>query len=546
MPTIRYLLLIVVVSVLGTRISAQEAGQMGIWIIWNDTGLVQPLAGNDLLQVPARTAKAQESAPTSGINSYAFEHSPLTEPPTDGYGFYQGVWSADRTRFACLVIAPDSPDYRVTVVEDGQQHVLFSGQIEPDRGYLVPVGWAADGNLILLERYSLHNLREARLWQVDSASGELTVRAAIPIPDLKGNSATLTDEWVFLGFDTVGLQGYLFNINTGKLSTFPTTFALQDPPASVFEHYPVDVLGVVDIPAFEDWLEEVSTAETDSPPAATNTAYPAFLHWPLPDYARSVTCYTDSDWTAANFDVECPGLAVPRAYQGHEGTDIGGKPAGLPVGTAVYAAAPGLVVDTFSDCGSDDITCGDSYGNHLLLEHTQVRNHNAETWFTGYAHLKTVLVEPYTYIDEIGMPIALSGDTGFGGAHLHFEVRAVEHARTTHWIDPWDDRPISKLGSLWIGGNAYPIAAVIAYPPPTQWVCQTIDGNNIRSGPGIAYDVVAKSTAQTDYEVFQVQHVEIDQAPGDWYHIRWPDSDITGWMWSDLMNDCIPANETRD
>jgi murein DD-endopeptidase MepM/ murein hydrolase activator NlpD len=232
-------------------------------------------------------------------------------------------------------------------------------------------------------------------------------------------------------------------------------------------------------------------------------------------------------------------LATPRSYPGHEGTDIGGKPNGLSIGTEVYAAARGVVVDTFSGCISGDIACGDAYGNYVLIEHTRMTDsNNTETWFTGYAHLQTVLVEPYTYIEEIGVPIALSGDTGLGGAHLHFEVRSAQQSQASNRINPWDDRFTSDGEGLWIGGNAHPMSAVEAHPPPTQLICQTGAGNNIRSGPGVAYDVVAKSIDQTDYEVFQIQSVDLDQAPGDWYHIRWQDSDMTGWMWSDLMNDC--------
>jgi murein DD-endopeptidase MepM/ murein hydrolase activator NlpD len=79
-------------------------------------------------------------------------------------------------------------------------------------------------------------------------------------------------------------------------------------------------------------------------------------------------------------------------------------------------------------------------GSLILLEHARVIEGHIETWFTGYAYLQTVLADPYSYIAEIGVPIALSGDTGLGGAHLHFEVRSPQQPIGTNWIDPWDTR----------------------------------------------------------------------------------------------------------
>jgi len=378
----------------------------------------------------------------------------------------------------------------------------------------------------------LHNLQEVRLRYYDFNAATLEPFQPFTVPDLKGNSMSLGDGWVFIGFDTVGLLGYLFNYNNGQLQTFRTSFALQDPPGSVFEVYPLQIMGVVDEATFETWLEQRST---EVPEVSNLPSVEPFLYWPLPDYARSITCYPDSERTMMLFAIQCPGLAEPRTYVGHEGTDVGGKPNGLPLDTPVYAALPGIVVDTHMGCASEDTSCGDAYGNYLLMQHTRVVDGDVQTWFTGYAHLQTVLVEPFAYIAELGVPIALSGDTGLGGAHLHFEVRSPEQPIATNWIDPWDDRFTS---SLWIGGNESPLSAVEAYPPPTQLICETISGNNVRSGPGVAYDVLTTTTEETLYEVFQVQAVVIDQAPGDWYHIRWAGTDQTGWIWSELMTDC--------
>ena len=522
---------------LATLTFAQELPDNAIVFVWNDSLMAQSIIGNELV---ATSRTDYQTLLTNDINVYSYEMSPLTIPPSDGYGFYQGMWSNDRSIFVYLEIAPNSPEYRVMMFENGQSQILYLGQVDSMRGYLVPVGWTNTGDLILLERYMLHNLREVRLWQyrIDTQPIQITT---IPIPDLKGNSATLNDGWIFIGFDTVGVQGYLLNLSSRQLVTFTTSFALQDPPSSVFEIYSITVLGVVGTSDFKVWAEQPS----DESEIYSSDEVAPFLHWMLPDFARSITCYPDSEWTDLSFPVECVGLTVPREYQGHEGTDIGGKPNGLALGTAVYSAARGIVIDTFADCESEDISCGDSYGNYILIEHAIVRNYNVETWFTGYAHLQTILVEPYTYIDEIGLPIALSGDTGLGGAHLHFEVRSPEQPQLLNAINPWDDRPKFDGTGLWVGGNDRPISAVEAFPPPAQLICQTINGNNIRAGPGIAYDIVSTTSERIIYEVFQIQNIVNDDVPGDWYHIRWENSDVQGWIWSGVMTDCTPSVDSE-
>lgn len=512
----------------GTLALAQESSDEAILFIWNDTLIAQGISKNELLETSATAITKLQGLPRSDFSVYSFEDSPLVEPPTDGYGFYQGLWSLDKSKFVYLEIDANSPNYRVILLENELQTILLSSQVHRNHGYLVPVAWTQNGDLALIERHMLHNLREVRLWHYDFATTETTFLGVIAIPHLRGNSISLADGWVFIGFDTIGLQGYLLNVNGGQIATFNTSFALQDPPASVFELYPIAVLGVVNLSEFKAQLEQNSTEEIQQKPIS----FTPFLHWPLPDDARSITCYPDSEWTDKHFDVECVGLQTARSYQGHEGTDIGGKPNGLAIGTPVYAAARGIVVDTFSGCASGDASCGESYGNTVLMEHTRMNNHNIETWFTGYAHLQNVLVQPYDYIEELGVPIALSGGTGLGGAHLHFEVRSLEQGIATNWINPWDD----SFGELWIGGNDAPISAVVAYPPPTLFTCQSDAGNNIRSGAGVNYDVLSKTTIGTNYEVFQVQYVNSNQAPGDWYHIRWEGN--TGWIWSGLM-DCI-------
>ncbi|MEO1163578.1 MAG: M23 family metallopeptidase, partial [Chloroflexota bacterium] len=355
----------------------------------------------------------------------------------------------------------------------------------------------------------------------------------IPFERRNGNTATLNGGRVFLGFDTVGAQGYILNSNM-SLAIFPTGFVLQDPPASVFEIYPVQVLGVSTASAFDS---------ANIPPSQeAPIAVEPFLYWMLPDFARSVTCYADSSFTDSIYEVECPGLQTPRAYAGHEGTDVGGRPAGLPIGTPVYAASAGMVIKTLSTCAGDDITCGDAYGNYVLLEHTRVRDYNTQTWFTGYAHLQSVLVEENTFVDYIGTPIALSGTSGLGGAHLHFEVRAPHLPISTNWVDPYDTNTFESDTGLWIVADGRPLAAPIAFPPPILLTCQSPTGNNIRSGPGTNYDVVTQTTENTIYEVTQIQTLTTGAVPGDWYQIQWDEGASTGWLWSELMTGCAEVD----
>lgn len=514
--------------------TAQNSAAETLLFVWDDAVYGHTIGENQTTATGRIATPELSAALGADENVFTYSTSPLTDAPIDGYGFYQGIWSSDRRVFVFLAIQPDGAGYHVIQVENEGQRIVFSGEISPERGYLVPVGWADDGTLILLERFSLYTLTHLRLWGYSSADSALFLRTELPLPELKGNHARVKEGWVFIGFDTVGQLGYLVHPNSGQLTSFVTTFALKDPPASVFEIYPIAVVGVTSRTQFQAWLTQAAPTET----VTMSDSYAPFLYWPLPDEARSITCYPDSEWTDLSFSMECPGLTTPREYQGHEGTDVGGKPDGLPLGTPVYAAARGLVIRQNRNCPREDITCGDAYGNYVLLEHSRVIHHQVETWFTGYAHLQTVLVETHDFVQEIGLPIALSGDTGFGGAHLHVEIRAPYLPSDSNWIDPWDTRWSVDGASLWLGESTHPTAAIVAAPPKTLQLCQTIDGNNIRSGPGTDFEAVGKTTAGVEYQVFQIQRVEAGSTIGDWYHIRWSEPQLSGWIWSDLMTTC--------
>ena len=97
------------------------------------------------------------------------------------------------------------------------------------------------------------------------------------------------------------------------------------------------------------------------------------------------------------------GYGEPRAYRNgtHVGLDF---PCG--VGTPVYATASGTVRKTITNEGN-------YAGLGIFLYHDN------EVWQTGYVHLSKVLVQPRQSISR-GQLIGISGDTGAGGAHLHY------------------------------------------------------------------------------------------------------------------------------
>jgi murein DD-endopeptidase MepM/ murein hydrolase activator NlpD len=265
-----------------------------------------------------------------------------------------------------------------------------------------------------------------------------------------------------------------------------------------------------------------------------------FLYWPLPPDQRTVTCYPDSAFTRANQPFTCPGFAR-RNYDGHEGTDVGGGENGLTLGTNVYPAAPGTVVAAVRTCTNRTPGCGDAYGNSVLMEHTLVANGDIQTWFTGFAHLSTVLVPDYLYIgpENFSIPIALSGDTGVGGLHLHIELR-YPHGGGTRWVDPWDT---SFTGStLWVIEGGQPKAAATLgtnFPVEVLCVVTTTNGNNLRTGPGIVYPIFAETNTFEQYEVVQIVPIFAGESQGDWYRVRFNAGTSIAWLWSGLTSECV-------
>ncbi|MGN0641533.1 MAG: LysM peptidoglycan-binding domain-containing M23 family metallopeptidase [Huintestinicola sp.] len=98
--------------------------------------------------------------------------------------------------------------------------------------------------------------------------------------------------------------------------------------------------------------------------------------------------------------------------RGHKGIDIA-----APLGTAIYAAASGTVIDAGTGWNS-------GYGNCLVIE-----NDDGNT--TVYAHQSELVAQLGDYVEK-GQLIGYVGSTGDStGNHLHFEVR-----KDGKYIDP--------------------------------------------------------------------------------------------------------------
>jgi murein DD-endopeptidase MepM/ murein hydrolase activator NlpD len=413
-------------------------------LLWQSMGPLTNPAWTGAL--PARQAQV-----------FRWEQSPVGAPSAEGFGFHEGVWSPERRQFFYAEIRGGVYGLWRWTAEHGAEFLVLDRYL-PERGYLVPLGWEGEGAVLLLERPLLHNLGAVRVWRFEMATGEMRPYFNMAADSLwLGRHLLLPGEQgAFLGFDnTRGLAMYL-DWSSGRPQLLSTGTGLQLPDLSVkgsmFELYPLEMVGVLLPEELNGFLDRLTGLPLQAP------LYPEpFLHWPLPDDKRRLTCYADSDWTRLQQPITCPALGV--AYEGHEGTDISEEPKGLTRGTAVYAAAEGRVVKINRDCEEGSPACGRAYGNYIALEHALVVGGNIQTWYTGYAHLQSVLAEPYQYISDLRQVIGESGATGTGGPHLHFEVRYPHGPQATPWIDPYDPRYAPGGDSLWVGGGERPLSA---------------------------------------------------------------------------------------
>ena len=110
--------------------------------------------------------------------------------------------------------------------------------------------------------------------------------------------------------------------------------------------------------------------------------------------------------------------AYPQSGKYHAGRDIS-----CPIGTAIYAASDGVIVNINDQ--------SETYGNHIMIDH-------GNNVYTLYAHCDKLLVNVGDKVTK-GQQIALSGDTGDHTVpHLHFEVRVGGKKYRINNVDPLD------------------------------------------------------------------------------------------------------------
>ncbi|NJL93312.1 MAG: hypothetical protein HC915_06050 [Anaerolineae bacterium] len=188
--------------------------------------------------------------------------------------------------------------------------------------------------MILVERGSLLSLETLRAWSLDPLSGAIQPYTNAGLSSVQGGRVS-GRSWllpgggqVWLGIDAQNALGYLFDLNTRAVSALPLPLAPPERPWPVFERLPAQSVGVLradELAAYALALNEPLMDAYDLPDP--------FLHWSLPDAQRRITCYPDSEFTRATYAVTCPALGV--MYAGHQGTDTGGRPNGLPRRTPV-------------------------------------------------------------------------------------------------------------------------------------------------------------------------------------------------------------------
>ncbi len=169
---------------------------------------------------------------------------------------------------------------------------------------------------------------------------------------------------------------------------------------------------------------------------------------------------------------------------GHTGLDYG-----LPIGTAVLAAAEGTVVKVAND--------PKGYGLHIILEHQSGLQ-------TLYAHLSRCAAWKGQSM-RAGELLGRSGTSGNStGPHLHFEVRLEGK--------PIDPLPLLTASNVQIP----PQQAAAASKANKKWKvsCEML---NIRSGPGIGAPIIGRireGTAVPELAVVETRWIRI--ADGEW------------------------------
>jgi murein DD-endopeptidase MepM/ murein hydrolase activator NlpD len=103
-------------------------------------------------------------------------------------------------------------------------------------------------------------------------------------------------------------------------------------------------------------------------------------------------------------------------YGGHSAVDIiDGNGLQHP---PIYAASSGVVTKIATGCGPFSGSCGNGYGNHVIVSH-------GDGWYTLYGHQDNIVVSVGQSVEK-GQMLGTMGNSGnvWGGTgiHLHFEI----------------------------------------------------------------------------------------------------------------------------
>jgi murein DD-endopeptidase MepM/ murein hydrolase activator NlpD len=126
------------------------------------------------------------------------------------------------------------------------------------------------------------------------------------------------------------------------------------------------------------------------------------------------------------------------ALRPHHGVEFN-----VPAGTAIFAAAGGVVIAAGDDLATPYGPHTNFYGNLVIIQHDFLYNNQA--LYTLYAHLSEVQVSVGQVV-AAAEQIALSGGSGVAdGPHLHFEVRVGQNSyQSTRnpllWLNPFPGR----------------------------------------------------------------------------------------------------------
>ncbi len=157
--------------------------------------------------------------------------------------------------------------------------------------------------------------------------------------------------------------------------------------------------------------EDLVVGTTITIPGGEEVAPAAVVSKPVPAASAKVGVTTKSTKSVANgyYTHPVPGAVKTQGIHGYNAVDLG-----APIGTSVYAAAPGVVIV------SREGGWNGGYGNYIVISHPNGTQ-------TLYAHLSKILVSEGSKVSQ-GQNIGAVGSTGKStGPHLHFEVRGAKN-----------------------------------------------------------------------------------------------------------------------